>query len=168
MKLSVKLVSGALAAKSSRTREFVVMIAAWLFLAILTISLAKQNLSVPGLYYDEAVFGGLAKDFLTGEVRHRHMPNNEVAAFFGRRFPIFVQPYLGALKSWMLMPAFGLFGTSVAVLRAMTLCSGLIALLFFMLAAWQWLGIRTALVAGAVLATDPTYFFLGVFDWGAT
>jgi len=108
-----------------------------------------------------------AKDFLTGEVHGRHMPNNEIADFFGRPFPVFVQPYLGALKSWMLMPAFSLFGINVAVLRATNLCGALVALLLFMLATWRWLGVRAALIAGAVLATDPTYFFLGVLDWGA-
>ena len=143
------------------------LLAVWFLLAIGMMSLAKQNLSSPGLYYDEAVFGGLAKDFLTGEIHGRHMPNNEVATVFGRPFPVFVQPYLGALKSWMLMPAFSLFGINVAVLRATNLCWALVALLLFLLTTWRWLGVRAALIAGAVLATDPTYFFLGVLDWGA-
>ena len=147
--------------------ELALLIVAWLVLAALMLSLAKQNLRVPGLYYDEAVFAGMAKDFLSGESHGRHMPNSEVATVFSRPFPVFVQPYLGALKSWMLMPAFSLFGTSVAVLRATTLFWALIALLLFMVATWHWLGIRASLIAGSVLATDPTYFFLGVLDWGA-
>ena len=89
---------------SSRPRELILLLAAWVALSAAIILLAKQNLSVPGLYYDEAVFAGLAKDFITGHVHGQHMPNNEVVVFLGRPFPVFVQPYLGALKSWMLMP----------------------------------------------------------------
>src|SRR5213082_1213823 len=151
-----------------RGGEFIVLIAAWRALATMMALLARQNLSVPGLYYDEAVFAGLAKDFITGHVHGQHMPNNEVADFLARPFPVFVQPYLVALKSWVLMPPFTLFGINVAVLRLTNLCWASIALLLFMLATWRWLGIRAALIAGPVLATDPAYFFLGVLDWGAT
>src|SRR5438552_6223488 len=143
---------------SSRRRELVLLLAAWAVLAAMMVLLAKQNLSIPGLYYDEAVFAGMAKDFVTGEV-HSHMPGYEVRNFFGRPFPVFVQTYLGALKSWMLMPALSLFGASVPVLRLATLFWGLTALLFFMLGAWRWLGVRTALLAGPLLALEPSYFF---------
>jgi Dolichyl-phosphate-mannose-protein mannosyltransferase len=152
----------------SRRRDLILLLAVWAVLVTAIVLLAKQNLSVPGLYYDEAVFAGLAKDFITGHVHGQHMPNNEVAVFLGRPFPVFVQPYLGALKSWMLMPPFTLFGINVAVLRLTNLCLASIGLLLFMLATWRWLGIRAALIAGPVLATDPAYFFLGVLDWGAT
>ena len=121
--------------------------------------LAKQNLSVPGLYYDEAVFAGMAKDFLTGQIHGQHMPGYEVTAVFGRPFPLFVQSYLGALKSWMLMPGFQFFGHSVAVLRSSNLFWGLISLLFFMLGTWRWLGLRTALFAGSLLALGFDLFF---------
>jgi hypothetical protein len=152
----------------TRSRELFLLLAAWLVFASAIILLAHQNLSVPGLYYDEAVFAGMAKDFVTGQVHGQHMPNNQIAVFHGRPFPVFVQRYLGALKSWMLMPPFTLFGANVAVLRLSNLCWASIALLLFMLATWRWLGIYAALIAGPVLATDPAYFFLGILDWGAT
>src|SRR5437899_10504483 len=152
----------------SRSHELILLLAVWAVLATSIVLLAKQNLSVPGLYYDEAVFAGLAKDFITGHVHGQHMPNNEVLVFLGRPFPVFVQPYLGALKSWMLMPPFTLFGINVAVLRLTNLCWASIALLLFMLATWRWLGIHAALIAGPVLATDPAYFFLGVRGFGVT
>jgi hypothetical protein len=94
----------------------IVTIAAWLVLFIIAIAIARQNLSAPGLYYDEAVFGGLAKDFVIGQKR-LHMPGCETVTMFNRQFPVFVQPYLGALKCWMLIPAFAVFGPSLAVLR---------------------------------------------------
>ena len=95
---------------SARARgpEFILLVAAWLTLATMMALLARQNLSVPGLYYDEAIFAGMAKDFVTGHVHGQHMPDHEVVTFLGRPFPVFAQAYLGALKSWMLIPSFSL------------------------------------------------------------
>src|SRR6266404_6883091 len=92
------------------SRTFAIVFATWIVLAAIIIFFAKQNLSVPGLYYDEAVFAGMAKDFVVGQSHGQHMPDHETAMFGGRPFPLFVQTYLGALKSWMLIPAFQLFG----------------------------------------------------------
>jgi 4-amino-4-deoxy-L-arabinose transferase-like glycosyltransferase len=152
--------------QSASRRGSIILIAAWLLLSIGAVALAKQNLSGPGLYYDEAVFAGLAKDFVTGQ--HRlHTPGFELTNFLGRPFPLFVQPYLGALKSWLLIPSFALFGPSIAVVRLTTLFWALLALLFFMLGVRRWLGFRAALIAGPALLVDPTFLFLGVLDWGA-
>src|SRR5690242_10480707 len=96
--------------QGAQRRELVLLLVAWLLLVLIVTSLAIQNLSVPGLYYDEAVFGGMAKDFVTGNVHGPHIPENQVITFFGRPFPVLIQPYLGALKSWMLMPSLALFG----------------------------------------------------------
>src|SRR5947208_5192298 len=147
-------------------RELMRLVLAWIVLAFIVILFAKQNLSVPGLYYDEAVFAGLAKDFVTGHAHGQHMPDHETITLAGRPFPLFVQTYLGALKSWMLIPAFSAFGSNVAVLRATNLFWQLIALLFLMLGAWRWLGLATALIAGVLLVVDPTFLFLSVLDWG--
>jgi len=155
------------AVEASRSREFGAIISIWFALAVVMSLLAKENLSVPGLYYDEAVFAGMAKDFLTGQVHGQHMPGHVVTSIFGRPFPVFIQIYLGALKSWMLMPGLGLFGYSVVVLRATNLLWGLVALLFFMLGIWRWLGLRIAAFGGFLLALDPTYFFLCLWDWGS-
>ncbi len=147
-------------------RELILLLVAWLLLAAVVVLFAKQNLSVPGLYYDEAVFAGLAKDFVTGHVHGPHMPDYETIALAGRPFPFFVQTYLGALKCWMLIPAFQIFGSTFAVLRGSNLFWQLIALLLLMLGARRWLGLGTAVIAGALLAFDPTYFFISMLDWG--
>ncbi len=147
-------------------RQFVILLVFWMALATTMWLLAKQNFKSPGLYYDEAIFAGMAKDFITGHVHGQHMPDHQVVMLAGRPFPFFVQTYLGALKSWMLIPAFSSFGASVAVLRATNLFWQLIALLFLMLGTWRWLGLPTALLAGALLAFDPTFLFLSVLDWG--
>src|SRR5256885_14137111 len=123
---------------TARRREFILLIAAWMVLATVMALFARQNLSVPGLYYDEAVFAGMAKDFVTGHVHGQHMPDHQIVTLAGRPFPFFVQTYLGALKSWMLIPAFSAFGSSVAVLRPTNLFWQLIALFFLMLAVRRW------------------------------
>jgi hypothetical protein len=152
---------------SERRRELVLIVATWLALAVAAVLLAEQNLSVPGLYYDEAVFAGLARDFFTCHVHGQHMPDHETVMLVGRPFPLFVQTYLGALKSWMLIPAFAIFGSSVAVLRASNLFWQLVALLLLMLATRRWLGFVPAIIVGVLLVFDPTFFFISTLDWGA-
>jgi len=149
-----------------RSRGWIVLWSGWLLLAAITILFAKQNLCVPGLYYDEAVFAGMAKDFVTGQMHGQHMPDHEVVDLGGRSFPLFVQTYLGALKSWMLIPAFKIFGSTFAVLRTSNLFWQLVALLLLMLGTRRWFGPTTAVIAGALLAFDPTYFFVSILDWG--
>src|SRR5436309_15504600 len=107
----------------------IITIASWLVLSIIVIVVVQRNLRAPGLYYDEAVFAGLAKDFVAGQKR-LHMPGYETVTIFNRRFPGFVQPYLCALKCWMLIPAFTVFGASVAVLRLTSVFWAMLAVLF--------------------------------------
>jgi 4-amino-4-deoxy-L-arabinose transferase-like glycosyltransferase len=150
---------------SANRREVGFLILGWLLIAILAVALSKQNLSTPGLYYDEAISGGLAKDFITGYPQP-HMSNVQMCNVFGHPFPLFVQSYYGALKSWLLIPPVGVCGATLAVLRLTSLACALVALLFFVLAVRLWLGLPAAIVAGALFVADPSCFFLGLLDWG--
>lgn len=151
----------------SFSRERLVIVLFWLALSAILLGLARQNLSAPGLYYDEAIFGGLARDFVTGQPHGSHLPDSQVVDLFGRPFPLCLAKYLGAVRSWLLIPAFAVWGSSLAVLRLATLGWSLVALLFFLLWTWRWLGVAPALISGAILAFDPTFFFLSIVDWGA-
>src|SRR5438045_3146112 len=144
----------------------IITVASWLILSIIVIAVVQRNLRAPGLYYDGAVVAGLAKDCVVGQKR-LHMPGCETVTIFSRLFPVFVQPYLGALKCWMLIPAFTVFGASVAVLRLTSVFWAMLAVLFFMLGIRRWLGTWPAIVGGVLLTLDPAWFFLGVLDWGA-
>lgn len=137
----------------------------WLALGITLAIFALPNVASPGLYYDEALFAGHAKDFLT-EVPRPHVLAPLVIMIFGRPLPILIQSYLGGLKSWLLIPSFAIFGANLTVLRLTDLSWSLIALLFFMLWTRKLFGLPAALVAAAILAFDPAYFFLSVLDWG--
>jgi 4-amino-4-deoxy-L-arabinose transferase-like glycosyltransferase len=147
-------------------REFQILLGGWLLLAAFISGMGWQNLSSPGLFYDEAIYGGLPKDFLTGHAGP-HMPGVSTKEIFNAPFPVFVQPYLGALKCWLLIPVFEMFGPTLTVLRASNLFFCAIALLIFMLWTWRLLGLSVALLAGLLLALDPAFFFLGAIDWGS-
>ena len=95
-------------------------------------AIARLNPAIPSDARDEAVFAGMAKDFLTGQSHGQHMPDHETIMIAGRPFPLFVQTYLGALKSWILIPAFRVFGSNVAALRGSNLFWQLIALLLLL------------------------------------
>jgi len=155
----------ALPSKQSR-REWTALILVWLAISMMVSSFAICNLSAPGLDYDEAVCAGQAKDFLMGSPHGQHMPGTMAVNLFGRPFPLLVQCYFGALKSWLLIPSFAVFGPSVLVLRLTTMGWGLLALLLFMLWTRRLLGLPTALIAGPLLGLDPSYFFMTVHDWG--
>jgi hypothetical protein len=141
-------------------------VAVWLVVSAILTTLALRNLSTPGLYYDEAVNGGMAKDFVTGNVHATHMPDAESVTLFGRPFPLFVQWYFGALKPWLIIPSLVLFDSTVPVLRLTSLCWYLVGLLIFMLWTRRLLGLSAALVAAPILGLDPSFFLPSVVDWG--
>jgi hypothetical protein len=148
-------------------RDSSILLGAWLVLAAFLFALGWQNLTAPGLFYDEAIYGGLARDFLIGHAPGGHMPGTATVAVFDRPFPLFVQPYLGALKCWLLLPIFKLLGATLPVLRAANLAFSAAALLLCMLWTWRLLGLAEALLAGLLLTLDPAFFFLGTLDWGS-
>jgi Dolichyl-phosphate-mannose-protein mannosyltransferase len=144
-----------------------VLLLAWLALSAVLALLALRNLSVPGLYYDEAVFGHLSRDFLAGRARGPRIPASEVVTLLGRPFPLFVQGYLGALKCWMLLPGIAVLGPSVAALRLTMLAWTLAGLLLFLLWARRLLGLPAAVLGGLLLGLDPSFYFISVCEWGS-
>ena len=148
-------------------REFAILIGGWLALAAFIFGMGWQNLSSPGLNYDEAIYAGMTKDFLAGKPPGNHMPGAATTRLLNAPFPVFVQPYLGALKCWLLIPVFKVFGPTMTVLRAFNLFFCAAALFVFMLWTWRLLGLAQALLAGLLLALDPAFFFPGVMDWGS-
>jgi hypothetical protein len=139
----------------------------WLALGALAFAFAARGLSAPGLYYDEVIQAEQALEFLDANGRPLQVPGADSARVLGRWLPVFTQPYMGALKSQLLIPSFALFGASGASLRATTLLWGLLALLLAMLLAWRLLGLSAALLAGALLAVDPSFLFVSRHDWGS-
>ena len=152
-------------------RDVLIIVAVWLALAGILLCLARQNLAEPGAYYDETNYGGLAKDFLAGKSPHGEHWNAWIGfpysvQVFGRPFPVFIASYMGAVKSWLLILTFSIFGPSLTVIRLTSLTCGLLALLVFMLWVRRWLGRNAAVVFGLLVAFDPSFFFGTLIDWG--
>ncbi len=143
------------------------LIGVWLALAVALLWLGATTANSLGFNYDEAIFAGMAKDFTTGAVHGHHMPGNGTTEIFNRPFPVWIQPYLGAVKSWQLIPLFTFFEPSVFIARILNLSWTLIGLLFFMLWVWKFFGLAEAVAGGLLLALDPSFYFLGLLDWGS-
>jgi hypothetical protein len=150
--------------KRSETR---ILFGAWLLFAAVSLALTARDLSAPGLYYDEVIQAEAAREFLDAGSSPLRIPGASSTHVFGRWLPLFTQPYMGALKSQLLIPPFAVFGASGASLRATTLAWGMLALLSAMLLAHRLLGLGPALVAGALLAVDPSFLFVSRHDWGS-
>jgi len=155
------------AAPTAGRRELRILLAGWLALALAWLWLGSTNTNTPGYNYDEAIYAGMAKDFTTGEVHGHHMPGNGTAKLWNRPFPIWIQPYLGAVKSWQLIPLFTFAEPSVALARMSNLAWALIGLLFFMLWVWKLFGLTEAIAGALLLATDPAVYFVSLLDWGS-
>jgi hypothetical protein len=149
----------------SRRRALKILALGWLAVAALSSVFALRNLSVPGLNYDEAIYGHAAKSFLTNH-HDRLLPASRTVSLFGRPFPLFLQAYLGALMSWMVMPGLALFGFTTAVMRLTTWIWALAALLFLMLWLRRLLGGGAPVLTGLLLSLDPSFLFISVCVWG--
>jgi hypothetical protein len=149
----------------ARGSLIVAVVVAWL--ALCAVHLALSLRSTPGLYYDEAIQAVPAVDFLRGHARSPALPNVTAVDLPAGPFPWKTQQYMGALKSQLLLAPFAVFGATPEVLRRTTTIWGLLGLLLTMLFAERLLGLAGALVAGALLAFDPTFLFVARHDWGS-
>ncbi|MBW2666164.1 MAG: glycosyltransferase family 39 protein [Deltaproteobacteria bacterium] len=143
------------------------LLVAFALLCALALALAGRHLDAPGTYYDEVIQAEPAVQFLAEDGRPSGIPGARTIRLFGGWFPITVQPYMGALKSQLLIPVFAVFGASVPTLRLATLGIALIGLLFAMLWARETLGIPIAIASGLLLATDPSFLLTARHDWGS-
>ncbi|MEE9609280.1 MAG: hypothetical protein V3U03_16190, partial [Myxococcota bacterium] len=128
---------------------------------------AAHHLEVPGLYYDEVIQATPASEFLREGGRPLQIPGARNTWLFGGWFPVMTQAYMGALKSQALIPAFAAFGATRETLRLTTLLWSLAGLMLAMLWAREVLGLPVALLAGALVALDPSFVWVSRHDWGS-
>lgn len=138
----------------------------WFVLALVVVACALPRVESLGLYYDEAFLAQQARDFTEPARAGVHPPSVTTTTLAGRPFPIRNAAYLGSLKSQLLIPSLAAFGSSPKVLRVTTLCTGLLGLLLCMLWIARLFDDRTALITGALVASDPTFYFFSQFEWG--
>ncbi|HEX7651899.1 MAG TPA: hypothetical protein VF607_00230, partial [Verrucomicrobiae bacterium] len=143
------------------------LVSVWLIIVVAWFWLGASLAGVLGTNYDEAIFDGMAKDFVAGTVQGHHMPGAGTTMVGDRPFPVWIQPYLGAVKSWQLIPLFSVFEPTVQLTRISNLAWTLVGVGIFMIWVWRWFGLTEAVWGALLLATDPGLFFMGMLDWGS-
>jgi hypothetical protein len=148
-----------------REHEFAVLLLTWLALCGGALSLAATA-DGPGMLYDEAWLAQQGRQVVDPLREGLMPPGTQKTWLFGRPFPLFALPYLGSLKSQLLVPAIAMFGNELAAVRGATLGVAMLALLATLAVARRIFGLRVALLTGALLASDPTVFFHAQWEWG--
>ena len=87
-------------------------------------------------------------------------------SLFGHTLPLMLMPYLGALKSWLYAPIFHSMGVSEWMLRVPSLLLSMGTILIGSFFVWRIAGKTAGLLVLWLLATDITFLFTVVFDWG--
>jgi 4-amino-4-deoxy-L-arabinose transferase-like glycosyltransferase len=77
-----------------------------------------------------------------------------------------VMSYVGTLKTVLYLPIFAVAGTSVWSVRLLMVLSGALTIWFFYCLAVRVTSRNVALLACALLATDPAFLLPDTFDWG--
>jgi hypothetical protein len=151
--------------RRGRDDGWAVLLLGWLGIAATAVALAATR-DGPGMLYDEAWLAQQARAFVDPLREGLMPPGTQKVWLLGRPFPLFALPYLGSLKSQLLIPWIALFGNELETVRFATLATALAALLATMVAARRAFGLRVALLAGLLLATDPTVAFHASCEWG--
>src|SRR6266403_161437 len=122
------------------------------------IFLAAYRIELPGLYMDEVDFVNAA----------RGAPDNTMIHMRLGSLPLFIMPYLGALKAWLYVPVFHFFGVSALTIRfPAILLSAMTLLILFQLMRAK-LGAVWAIIPLWIMAVDPANLFPSRLDWGPT
>jgi 4-amino-4-deoxy-L-arabinose transferase-like glycosyltransferase len=125
--------------------------------ACVFVLLATYRIRFPGLYYDEVIFVNAAQGG----------PGDSFVYRLGS-VPLFIMPYLGALKAWLYAPIFSLFGVSVLTIRLPAVLLAAVTLLIFYHAMRGTLGPLWASAVVWIMAIDPLNLFTSRLDWGPT
>jgi hypothetical protein len=121
----------------------------------------------PGLQYDEALLVQNAVQMRHSglEIALPHDPNTWICV--GKRcYPLMTARYVGAIKDYLYLPVFALFAPSAQAVRLVSSVLGLIGI--WGLARLVAFGVNPAAgaIAAWVLAINPSYLDLTVFDNG--
>jgi len=120
------------------------------------------NLPLPGLEYDEVLFGNAAlghldESFIAYELK------------LGRfHLPLMLMNYIGALKAYIYFTVFKLFPVSPVTVRLPGIVIGAVTLVATYSVLLRLVNRKVALWAGLLLATDPSFIFHTRIDFGPT
>ena len=98
----------------------------------------------------------------------RGAPDNTMIHMRLGPVPLFIMPYLGALKAWIYAPVFALFGVSPLTIRLPAILLAAVTLLIFYQLMRAKLGAVWAIIPLWIMAVDPANRFRSRLDWGPT
>lgn len=132
---------------------------------LLFLFLSVRYIESPGVYYDEALQANTAVYLTQKKVETGHCSawDWEVG---GLTIPLMCGEYTGAVKSYVLAPAFYLFGSTAAVMRLTMVMVALLGVLWTMGFARRAGGDSAGVFAVWLVATDPGLIILARNDWG--
>ena len=126
--------------------------------AFVFVLVASHRIDLPGLYMDEVDFVNAA----------RGGPDDTMIYTRLGSLPLFIMPYLGALKAWIYAPVFWLFGVSPLTIRLPAILLAAMTLLVLFQLMRAKLGPVWAIIAIWLMAVDPANLFPSRLDWGPT
>ena len=150
--------------RSESNRQRLLVRAALAVYVVLAVSLILQK---PGLQYDEAllVLGAVHMRHSPQEITLPHDPNTWIPVF-GRWIPLMTVRYAGAVKEYLCLPVFALFGTRTALIRLVSMLLGAFGIWGVAKLLREQVGATAAGAAALILAVNPAYLSMTVFDNG--
>jgi Dolichyl-phosphate-mannose-protein mannosyltransferase len=121
----------------------------------------------PGLHNDEAVFFDPAVHMLHSaqEPSFAHDPWSWVT-ILGWRWPLMVLPYAGAVRSYLAMIPFAVFGANYYTTRIVTTLVGAFALWGLSILVREMVDAQAAALVSLILAIHPSYLALNIYNQG--
>ncbi len=120
-----------------------------------------------GLQYDEAllVLGSVHMQRSAAEIPLPHDPHTWIE-ILGRSLPLMTVRYVGAVKEYLFLPVFGIFGPDPYLLRAGNALLGALGIWGLGRLLAGQVGYNAAVAAAMILAINPAYAAMTVFDNG--
>jgi len=121
----------------------------------------------PGFQYDEAllVLGSVQMRHSPQEIALPHDPHSWVCPA-GRCFPLMTVRYVGAIKEYLCLPLFAAFGPSAEIVRLVSMLLGALGIWGIARLIAEQVSPSAAAATAAILAINPAYVDLTVFDNG--
>ena len=143
----------------------------WLRAAAVGLYLLWSGLLIqanPGFQYDEGlmVLGSVHLLHSSGELTLPHDPDTWVCPR-GFCFPLMTVRYVGAIKEYLALPLFALFGSSAEVVRILSMLLGAIGVWGIATLIGETVSLPAGAAVAGLIAISPAYVDLTVFDNGA-
>jgi 4-amino-4-deoxy-L-arabinose transferase-like glycosyltransferase len=138
----------------------------WLFaigIALYWISGVILIAQKPGLQYDEALLVASAVHMVHSGTTFDLTPNSWICPV-GRCIPLMSALYVGAVKEYAVLPLFAWFGPRMSFIRLVSLILGALGLWGVYRVVAEFFGARLAALTAFVIAVNPAFVNMTVFD----